>query len=147
MRVGTRKDGSEWKRLPFVFEYFESADQRFSDKVLLEAREPSHFGMIGRFVERGADGKGVVDNGFMKLTGEIKCKCGFGHSVSGYNGKLYNQVSLYKFELLEAVANAQPQQPAANAPGTGAQPQQGTGAPYQQPAANAAGEDYDGLPF
>ena len=35
VRSGTSQRG-EWKALPFVFEYFESDEQRWSDKVLLE---------------------------------------------------------------------------------------------------------------
>ena len=53
VRSGTSSKG-EWKALPFVFEYFESADQRWSDKVLLETMEPGIMGKIGAYVERGA---------------------------------------------------------------------------------------------
>ena len=104
VRSGTSSKG-EWKALPFVFEYFESQDQRWSDKVLLETMEPSVMGKIGAYVERGADNKGIVENGCMKLKGEIKCRCGFSHSVREWTDKdgktsHFNQVRLYKFEIL-----------------------------------------------
>jgi len=104
VRSGTSSKG-EWKALPFVFEYFESSDQRWSDKVLLETMEPSVMGQIGAYVERGADHKGIVENGCMKLKGEIKCRCGFSHSVRDWTDKegktsYFNQVRLYKFEIL-----------------------------------------------
>lgn len=104
VRTGTSQRG-EWKALPFIFEYFESDDQRWSDKVLLETMEPSIMGKIGAFVERGADNKGIVENGCMKLKGEIKCRCGFSHSVREWTDKdgktsHFNQVRLYKFEIM-----------------------------------------------
>ena len=115
VRSGTSSKG-EWKTLPFVFEYFENADQRWSDKVLLETMEPGIMGKIGAYVERGADHKGIVENGCMKLKGEIKCSCGFSHSVRDWTDKEgktshFNQVRLYKFEILteQNVAVAQQQ--------------------------------------
>ena len=104
VRTGTSQKG-EWKALPFVFEYFESGDQRWSDKVLLETMDPGIMGKIGAYVERGADHKGIVENGCMKLNGEIKCRCGFSHSVREWTDKdgktsHFNQVRLYKFEIL-----------------------------------------------
>ena len=114
VRSGTSQKG-EWKALPFVFEYFERPDDRWSDKVLLETMEPSIMGKIGAFVERGADNKGIVENGSMKLKGEIKCRCGFSHSVREWTDKdgntsYFNQVRMYKFELASEQNQAQAQQ-------------------------------------
>ena len=140
VRSGTGKNG-EWKDLPFVFEYFEIVDQRWSDKVLLETMDPAIMGKIGAYVERGADHKGIVENGCMKLKAEIKCRCGFSHSVRDYTDKegktgYFNQLRLYKFEILTeqnvAVAQQQTQQQAPSFP-----------PPYPQPAA----QENDDLPF
>ena len=118
VRSGTSSKG-EWKALPFVVEYFENADQRWSDKVLLETMDPNIMGQIGAYVERGADHKGIVENGCMKMKGEIKCRCGFSHSVREWTDKdgktsHFNQVRLYKFEILTeqnvAVVQQQTQQ-------------------------------------
>lgn len=136
VRSGTGKNG-EWKALPFVFEYFENDDQRWSDKVLLETMEPGIMGKIGAYVERGADNKGIVENGCMKLKSEIKCRCGFSHSVRDWTDKdgktsYFNQVRLYKFEILTEQNVAVPQQQAQPFPQTN-----------QQPAA----QENDDLPF
>lgn len=138
VRSGTSSRG-EWKTLPFVFEYFERPDDRWSDKVLLETMDPAIMGKIGAFVERGADHKGIMENGCMKLKGEIKCRCGFSHSVREWTdneGKTshFNQVRLYKFEILTEVAviQQQTQQQAPSFP-----------PPYPQPAA----QEEDDLPF
>lgn len=139
VRSGTSSKG-EWKALPFIFEYFETDDQRWSDKVLLETMEPSIMGKIGAFVERGADNKGIVENGGMKLKGEIKCRCGFSHSVREWTDKdgktsHFNQVRLYKFEIMTeqnvAVVQQQTKQEAPLFP-----------PPYPQPA-----QESDDLPF
>ena len=99
-------------------------------------------GKIGAYVERGADHKGIVENGCMKLKAEIKCRCGFSHSVRDYTDKdgktsYFNQVRLYKFEILTeqnvAVAQQQTQQQAPSFP-----------PPYPQPA---GGQEHDDLPF
>ena len=139
VRSGTSSKG-EWKALPFVFEYFESQDQRWSDKVLLETMEPSVMGKIGAYVERGADNKGIVENGCMKLKGEIKCRCGFSHSVREWTDKdgktsHFNQVRLYKFEILtEQNVDVVQQQTKQNAPSFPP--------PYPQSA-----QENDDLPF
>ena len=116
VRSGTSAKG-EWKTLPFVFEYFENAEQRWSDKVLLETFDQGIMGQIGRFVKRGPDGKGIYENGSAVLTGEIKCRVGFSHSVRSGNRQdgtpfNMNDIRLYKFELI--------QQPAGNVAGTAA---------------------------
>ena len=140
VRSGTSSKG-EWKALPFVFEYFESADQRWSDKVLLETIDPAIMGKIGAYVERGADNKGIVENGRMKLKGEIKCRCGFSHSVRDWMDKdgktsYFNQVRLYKFEILteQNVAVAQ-------------QPTQHQSPSFQPPQPQPAAQEDDDLPF
>lgn len=108
VRSGTSERG-EWKALPFVFEYFESADQRWSDRVLLNTMDPHIMGQIGQFVVRDPQTKkGIEENGQMKLKGEIKCRVGFSHSTREYQGRLYNQVQCYKFELIDAAENTQP---------------------------------------
>ena len=140
VRSGTSQKG-EWKVLPFVFEYFETGDQRWPDRVLLETMEPSVMGQIGAYVERGADHKGIVENGCMKLKGEIKCRCGFSHSVRDWTDKegktsYFNQVRLYKFEILTeqnvAVAQQQTQQQAQ---------------PFPQANQQPAAQEDDDLPF
>lgn len=134
---GTSQRG-EWKKLPFVFEYFENGEQRWSDKVLLETFDTNVMAQIGKYLKKGADGKVVVENGECVLLGELKCKCGFSHSVRTFDRQdgtkaTINEVRMYKFEVLAqgaAVAQQQTQQPAFQ--------------PQPQPH---GGGDEDDLPF
>lgn len=134
---GTSQRG-EWKKLPFVFEYFENGEQRWSDKVLLETFDTNVMAQIGKYLKKGADGKAVVENGECVLLGELKCKCGFSHSVRTFDRQdgtkaTINEVRMYKFEVLAqwaAVAQQQAQQPAFQ--------------PQPQPQ---GGGDEDDLPF
>ena len=113
VRSGTGKNG-EWKALPFVFEYFENGEQRWSDKVLLETFDTNVMAQIGKYLKKGADGKVVVENGECVLLGELKCKCGFSHSVRTFDRQdgtkaTINEVRMYKFEVLAQWAAVQPQ--------------------------------------
>ena len=143
VRSGTSQRG-EWKALPFVFEYFESGEQRWSDKVLLETFDTNIMAQIGKYLKKGADGKAVVENGECVLIAELKCKCGFSHNVRTFDKQdgtkaTINDLRLYKFEVLAqgaAVAQPQAQQPAFQP-----QPQM----PFTPP--QQGGGDDDDLPF
>ena len=136
-RSGTSQRG-EWKALPFVFAYYENPDQRWEDKVLLETFDTNVMAQIGKYLKKGADGKAVVENGECVLLGELKCKCGFSHSVRTFDRQdgtkaTINEVRMYKFEVLAqgaAVPQQQTQQPAFQ--------------PQPQPQ---GGGDEDDLPF
>lgn len=113
VRSGTSQRGV-WKVLPFVFEYFETAEQRWPDRVLLETMDTNIMVKIGACLKKGADGKVVEENGEYELLHELKCRIGFSHSVREYDkqdGKkgLSNNIRCYKFEI----AGQQEQQPAA----------------------------------
>ena len=137
VRSGTSQRG-EWKALPFVFEYFESGEQRWSDKVLLETFDTNIMAQIGAYLKKGADGKAVVENGECVLLGELKCKCGFSHNVRTFERQdgtmaTVNDLRLYKFEVLAQGTAAQPKtqqptyQPQAQMPFGAPQPQGGGG--------------------
>ena len=143
-RTGTKQDGSEWKSLPFVFEYFENETDRTPDSVLLETTNHDMMRTIGQFVARGADKKAVIKDGQCELLAEIKCRCGFSHKVRTFKRKdgsgdgIMNNLWAYKLEIL----------PAANAAGTAAaqpmaQPQYQAPFPPPQPPQ----EESDDLPF
>ena len=133
-RSGTsQRTGNEWQTQPFIFEYFETDDQRWSDKVLLETFNASEIPLI----EENA-----------------KVRIGFAHSVREWtNGRgetqMFNEIRMYKFERLDAphaeptsVSNAPQPAPAADhAPAPAAQ---------QEPATAGQkidGEGNDDLPF
>lgn len=144
-RSGTGQNGNEWKRLPFVFEYFESGEQRWSDKVLLETFDTNIMAQIGKYMKKGPDGKAVVENGECVLLCELKCRCGFSHSVRTFDKQdgtkaTINDLRLYKFELIAAQQTQQTAQQQAAAPFPPQVDSQGN------PITNQGG-NYDDLPF
>lgn len=103
IRSGTSQKG-EWKVLPFVFEYFENADQRWPDRVLLETMDSNIMAQIGAYLKKGADNKAVVENGECVLLYELKCRVGFSHGVREYDKQdgtkaTINNIRCYKFEI------------------------------------------------
>lgn len=152
VRSGTSQRG-DWKVLPFIFEYFETPDQRWSDKVLLETMDTNIMAQIGAYLKKGADGKAVVENGECVLLSELNCKVGFSHNVRTYDRQdgsraFINNVSVYKFEVLgEGVATGS-QQTGQQATAAG---QQATEAGQQPAATQTAAEpakvEDDDLPF
>ena len=153
-RSGTSQNGNEWKRLPFVFAYYENGEQRWEDKVLLETWDTNIMAQIAQYCEIGQDGKVVIENGSVKLkTLDIKCKCGFSHSVRDVTKKdgtgmvTMNDLRCYKLEIGVASAQQQIQQ---LAPQPQYQPQPAYQPPVQQPFPpqnQEGGQGNDGLPF
>ena len=152
VRSGVSQRG-EWKVLPFVFEFFEKDDQRWSDKVLLETMDNNIMAQIGAYLKKGQDGKAVVENGECVLLAEFKCKIGFSHSVRTFDRQdgtkvTINDLRIYKFEPINAQQHAQQPQGQQSAqqqynPVFG---QQGA-APFP-PQVDANGNPtYDDLPF
>ena len=153
VRTGTSQKG-EWKVLPFVFEYFESGNERWPDRVLLETMDTNIMAQIGAYLKKGADGKAVVENGECVLMYELKCRVGFSHSVRDFDRQdgtkgTSNNIRCYKFEIV----GQQGQKPSAHQAPPQAQP---TTAPVMaaqspfpplppQPAAGV--QEHDDLPF
>lgn len=153
VRSGTSQKG-EWKVLPFVFEYFESGNERWPDRVLLETMDTNIMAQIGAYLKKGADGKAVVENGECVLQYELKCRVGFSHGVRDFDRQdgtkgTSNNIRCYKFEIV----GQQGQKPSAHQAPPQAQP---TTAPVMaaqspfpplppQPAAGV--QEHDDLPF
>ena len=152
VRSGTSQRG-EWKVLPFVFEYFETPDQRWSDKVLLETMDTNIMAQIGAYLKKGADGKAVVENGECVLLAELNCRIGFSHNVRQYDRQdgsraIINNHSVYKFEVLGGGVATGSQQTGQQATAAGKQATEAG----QQPAAAQHAEqpakvEDDDLPF
>ena len=133
----SERTGNQWKALPFVFSYYEPGQERVDDRVLLETFDTNVMAQIAQYCVKGQDGKAVVENGSLKLTGQIPCKIGFGHKVREFQNKqgetvTVNELRIYSIEI----GTASQQQPAA-------QQQQQSQAPFP-PQAQA---DDDDLPF
>jgi hypothetical protein len=135
-----------------VFEYFESGDQRWPDRVLLETFDTNIMAQIGAYLKKGTDGKAVMENGECVLLYELKCRIGFSHSVRSFDRQdgtkaTVNDVRCYKFEIM----GQQGQQPAAQAAPPQAQPAAAQAMPAPAPfppQVDANGNPtYDDLPF
>lgn len=147
VRAGTsQRTGNKWKTLPFIFEYFETPEQRWSDKVLLETMDTNIMAQIGAYLKKGADGKAVVENGECVLMYELKCRVGFSHNVRDFDRQdgtkvTINSIRCYKFEIV----GQQGQQPAGNVAATAVAPTMPPTPPF--PPQPAEGEQVDDLPF
>ncbi len=129
----SQRTGNAWKALPFVFEYFENPTDRFPDSVVVEVTNEQ---MIGSIYEG------------------MEAKIGISHHVREYEGRMYNEVRMYRFEPIIKAANQSngnaadtgSQQSADNAQATGANnnPQLQQNAPT---GTENAGGDADDLPF
>lgn len=82
----SQRTGNAWKALPFIFEYFENENDRYADSVLLETFD-----------------KNVIKN----LKENMEVRCGFGHRTREYEGKIYNEVRLYKINAVRGVTTTQ----------------------------------------
>ena len=114
----SQRTGNEWKSLPFIFEYFEHDTDRYPDQVLLETFDTN-----------------VIEH----LKEGMEVRCGFAHHTREYEGRVFNEVRLYKIESVKA-ANKAPEpanapQPNNNPPG------------FERPATSPENGDNDDLPF
>jgi hypothetical protein len=131
VRSGTsQRTGNEWRALPFIFEYHEHETDRYADEVLLET-----------FDER------VIDN----LEEGMEVICGFGHRTREYDGKIYNDIRLYKIESVRKAQKAAQQQAPATVQAQPTQPAATTEAQAQGSAPNQGGapnpDEEEDLPF
>jgi hypothetical protein len=114
----SQRTGNEWKSLPFIFEYFEHDTDRYPDQVLLET-----FDTI------------VIEH----LKEGMEVRCGFAHHTREYEGRVFNEVRLYKIESIKgankATQAAKPAEPNNNPPG------------FERPATSPENGKDDDLPF
>ena len=117
----SQRTGNQWKTQPFVFEYFENPTDRYADSVVLETFDTNVMSQLKEFA---------------------RVRIGFGHHTREHEGRVYNEISMYKFELVGDGAAAQPQ-PTVNQ-GQGAAPQPTAN---QQQGQQQGGGESDDLPF
>ena len=117
----SQRTGNQWKTQPFVFEYFENPTDRYADSVVLETFDTNVMSQLKEFA---------------------KVRIGFGHHTREHEGRVYNEISMYKFELVDDCAAAQ-QQSTVNQ-GQGAAPQPTENQPQGQ---QQGGGESDDLPF
>lgn len=114
-----------------MFAYYENPDQRWEDKVLLETWDTNIMAQIAQYCEVGQDGKVVVENGSIKLKMlDIKCRCGFSHSVKdvarkdGSGTVTMNDLRCYRLEIGGASQQQTQQAQPTPAPQPAQQPNQ-----------------------
>lgn len=79
-QTGTGKNGT-WRKVEFIFEYFENKTDRWSDKVLLSTMNDN------------------IDKYDLHEGDEVVI--GFGHNINEWNGKYYNELRMYKCEKIQ----------------------------------------------
>jgi hypothetical protein len=125
----SERTGNEWKIQPFIFEYFENPSDRYADSVLLETFNSEIIAQLKEY---------------------MKVRIGFGHKTREITRRdgtktIINELTLYKFELLDGAAH----QPEAQAAQTAAVDNQQANQPNEENKA-ADGEQKDkndDLPF
>ena len=118
VQQGTSAAGNPWAKQEFIFEYFEHPTDRYTDKVLLSV-------MNDRIKEYDIHEGDEV-------------RIGFGHRVREYNGRHFNEVSMYHFEKVTREGT--------NLPADGSL-QAGASNTPQNEAKAESGEKKDDLPF
>ena len=103
-RTGKKADGSEWRSQEFIVEFFETADQRWSDKVVLNVMNDR----IDEYQLREGD----------------EVHVGFSHGVREYQGKYYPDFRIYKFEKVGAQSQSAVKSDPQPTPVAAPQPQQ-----------------------
>lgn len=100
----SERTGNKWTALSFVFEYFEKESDRYCDRVVLRTFDTNIMKQLGEFMVKGSDGKAVLENNEYKLTQQVEATCVFGHNI--YEGKEqpYNELRLFKMEVLSKAA-------------------------------------------
>ena len=125
MQTGTsERTGNPWQKQEFVVEYFEHENDRWADRVCLSTMDTKVMAQL-------AEGKEVI--------------VGFEHGTREYNGRFYNELKLYKFEVVGgAAAQPQPTQTAQPAP---AQQQAAQQTSFTDQTDEGSEDNEDDLPF
>lgn len=94
------RTGQPWKALPFIFEFFESEEDRYASFAKLETFDTNIMAKIAQFVAIGDDGNAVIKDGCMELTKNVEVKCNFRLNIRVYKENVFNEVMLRNMEVL-----------------------------------------------
>lgn len=125
IQSGTTEKGP-WQRQEFVFEYFENENDHWSNKVLLSV-------MNDRIKE-------------YDLHEGDEVTIGFEHNIREWQGRIFNDVRIYKFEKVKGIAVVQQQTVPAGQP-SGQSEQQTAQQEKPQPIVEQPKQGEDDLPF
>ena len=94
------RTGQPWKALPFIFEFFESEEDRYASFAKLETFDTNIMAKIAQFVAIGDDGNAVIKDGCMELKKNVEVKCNFRLNIRVYKENVFNEVMLRNMEVL-----------------------------------------------
>lgn len=94
------RTGQPWKALPFIFEFFESEEDRYASFAKLETFDTNVMAKISKFVAIGEDGKAIIKEGCMELTKNVEVKCNIRLNIRVYKDNVFNEVMLRSMEVL-----------------------------------------------
>lgn len=100
----SERTGNKWTALPFVLEYFEKETDRYCDRVVLRTFDTNIMKQLSEFMVKGSDGKAVLENNEYKLTQQVEVTCVFGHNIYEVKEQPYNDLRLFKMEVLTKAA-------------------------------------------
>ena len=125
IQSGTTEKGP-WQRQEFVFEYFENENDHWSNKVLLSV-------MNDRIKE-------------YDLHEGDEVTIGFEHNIREWQGRIFNDMRIYKFYKVKGIAVVQQQTVPAGQP-SGQSEQQTAKQEKPQPIVEQPKQGEDDLPF
>ena len=94
------RTGQPWKALPFIFEFFETEEDRYASFAKLETFDTNIMAKIAKFVATDADGNAIIKEGCMELTKNVDVKCNIRLNVRVYKENVFNEVMLRNMEVL-----------------------------------------------
>ena len=94
------RTGQPWKALPFIFEFFESEEDKYTSFVKLETLNTDIMAKIAKFVAKDEDGKAIIKDGCMDMTRSIEVKCNIRLNIRIYKDTVYNEIVLRDMEVL-----------------------------------------------
>lgn len=96
----SKRTGQPWKALPFIFEFFDAEDDKYSSFVKLETFNTDIMAKIAKFVAKDEDGKAIIKDGCMDMTRSIEVKCNIRINIRVYKDTVYNEIVLRDMEVL-----------------------------------------------
>ena len=96
----SKRTGQPWKALPFIFEFFDSEEDKYASFAKLETLNTDIMAKIAKFVVKDEDGKAIIKDGCMDMTRSIEVKCNFRLYLNIYKDNVYNEIVLKDMEIL-----------------------------------------------
>jgi hypothetical protein len=96
----SKRTGQPWKALPFIFEFFDSEEDKYASFAKLETFNTDIMAKIAKFVVKDEEGKAIIKDGCMDMTKSIEVKCNIKLYLNIYKDNVYNEIVLKDMEIL-----------------------------------------------